>query len=65
MATTLGNFYVGATGMQASQYALNTTAHNITNAGTEGYSRQQVVMADLRQLPSARISRDLVPKLPM
>lgn len=47
MATTLGNFYVGATGMQASQYALNTTAHNITNAGTEGYSRQQVVMADL------------------
>ena len=47
MATTLGNFYVGATGMQASQYALNTTAHNITNAGTEGYSRQQVLLTDL------------------
>lgn len=47
MATTLGNFYVGASGMQASQYALNTTAHNITNAGTEGYSRQQVLMTDL------------------
>lgn len=47
MATTLGNFYVGASGMQASQYALNATAHNITNAETEGYSRQQVIMADL------------------
>ncbi|MBR1598317.1 MAG: flagellar hook-associated protein FlgK [Lachnospiraceae bacterium] len=47
MATTLGNFYVGASGMQASQYALNTTAHNITNAGTEGYSRQQVLLTDL------------------
>lgn len=47
MATTLGNFYVGASGMQTHQYALNTTAHNITNAGTEGYSRQQVLLTDL------------------
>ncbi|MBE5923060.1 MAG: flagellar hook-associated protein FlgK [Lachnospiraceae bacterium] len=47
MSTTLGNFYVGASGMQTSQYALNTTAHNITNAGTKGYSRQQVLLTDL------------------
>ena len=46
MATTMGNFYVGATGMQASQYAMNTTAHNLTNAGTVGYSRQQVLLTD-------------------
>lgn len=46
MATTMGNFYVGASGMQASQYAMNTTAHNLTNAGTKGYSRQQVLLSD-------------------
>lgn len=46
MATTMGNFYVGVSGMQAHQYALNTTAHNITNAGTKGYSRQQVLLTD-------------------
>ena len=46
MATTMGNFYVGVTGMQASQYAMNTTAHNLANAGTKGYSRQQVLLSD-------------------
>ncbi len=29
----------------ASQYALNVTAHNIANANTEGYSRQQAIMS--------------------
>ena len=47
MAGTMGNFWVGVTGLQASQYAMNTTAHNITNAGTTGYSRQQVLLTDL------------------
>lgn len=47
MSSTLGNFYVGVTGLKNSQYALNATAHNITNAGTEGYSRQQVLLTDL------------------
>lgn len=30
--------------LAAQQYALNTTAHNIANAGTDGYSRQRVTM---------------------
>lgn len=47
MAGTMGNFWVGTSGLQSSQYALNTTSHNITNAGTEGYSRQQVLLTDV------------------
>lgn len=47
MAGTMGGFWVGVSGLQSSQYALNTTAHNITNAGTEGYSRQQVLLSDV------------------
>ncbi len=47
MSGTMGNFWVGVSGLQSSQYALNTTAHNITNAGSKGYSRQQVLLADL------------------
>ncbi len=38
----MANLYVGASGMQTSQNALNTTAHNMANIGTTGYTRQQV-----------------------
>ena len=34
--------YVGASGLQTSQNALNTTAHNLANVNTTGYTRQQV-----------------------
>ena len=34
--------YVGASGLQTSQNALNTTAHNLANINTTGYTRQQV-----------------------
>ena len=37
---------LGVTGLQASTNALNTVAHNITNADTEGYTRQQVYQGD-------------------
>ncbi|MDE7366402.1 MAG: flagellar basal body protein, partial [Lachnospiraceae bacterium] len=47
MSGTMGRMYIGASGLQAQQNAINTTAHNLTNLGTEGYSRQQVLMADL------------------
>ena len=47
MAGTMGNFYVGVSGMQSHQYALNTTAHNITNAGNNTYTRQQVLLSDI------------------
>ena len=37
-----GDLYVGTSGLQTSQEALNVVAHNITNTDTEGYVRQQV-----------------------
>jgi flagellar hook-associated protein 1 FlgK len=47
MAGTMGSFYVGVSGLQTHQYALNITAHNITNAGSDTYSRQQVLLSDV------------------
>ncbi len=36
------NLYIGTSGLQSSQEALNVVAHNVTNADTTGYVRQQV-----------------------
>lgn len=44
----MGSLYVGASGLQTSQNALNTTAHNLTNVDTKGYTRQQVQQSDRR-----------------
>lgn len=38
----MGSLYVGSSGLQTSQNALNTTAHNLSNIDTTGYTRQQV-----------------------
>ncbi len=38
----MGSLYVGASGLQTGQNALNTTAHNLSNMDTIGYTRQQV-----------------------
>ena len=38
--------YVGVSGLQTAQNALNTVAHNLSNLGTEGYTRQQIGLAD-------------------
>lgn len=37
-----GSLYIGSSGLQTSQNALNTTAHNMSNIDTVGYTRQQV-----------------------
>ena len=37
-----GSLYIGVSGLQTSQNALNTTAHNMSNIDTTGYTRQQV-----------------------
>lgn len=39
-----GSLYIGASGLQTSQNALNTTAHNMTNVDTKGYTRQQILL---------------------
>ena len=40
----MGSLYIGQSGLQTSQNALNTTAHNMSNADTVGYVRQQVLL---------------------
>ncbi len=42
----MGSLYVGTSGLQTSQNALNTTAHNLSNLETEGFVRQQVLLGD-------------------
>lgn len=46
MANGMGSLYIGASGLQNSQNALNTTANNLANLDTKGYVRQQVIFAD-------------------
>ena len=38
----MSSLYTGTSGLQVAQNALNTTAHNMSNLDTEGYTRQQV-----------------------
>ena len=38
----MGSFWVGVSGLQTSNNALNTTAHNMSNLDTTGYTRQQI-----------------------
>ena len=38
----MGSFWLGVSGLQTSNNALNTTAHNMSNLDTTGYTRQQV-----------------------
>lgn len=38
----MGSLYTGVSGLQTSNNALNTTAHNMSNVDTTGYTRQQV-----------------------
>nr|MBP7654897.1 flagellar hook-associated protein FlgK [Candidatus Dependentiae bacterium] len=53
MLTSFGGIDLGYSGLQANQQALETTGHNIANAGREGYSRQQVIMTSTTPLYGA------------
>ena len=46
MANGFGTLFIGVSGLQSSQNALNTTANNLANVNTTGYVRQQVRFAD-------------------
>jgi flagellar hook-associated protein 1 FlgK len=43
MASIFNSLYVGYSGLNNSQTGISTTGHNISNAETEGYTRQRVV----------------------
>lgn len=51
MPGTFFGFNTALRGMQAQQRGIYTTAHNIANANTEGYTRQRVVLATLPAYP--------------
>ena len=48
MANGFGSMYIGSSGLQSAQNALNTTANNLANVNTVGYVRQQVRFSDRR-----------------
>ncbi|MCR5740456.1 MAG: flagellar hook-associated protein FlgK [Lachnospiraceae bacterium] len=50
---------LGVTGLQASTNALNTVAHNITNADTEGYTRQQVELDDRKYITVSKTASSI------
>lgn len=41
----MGSLYIGTSGLQIGQNALNTTGHNLSNIDTVGYTRQQTLLA--------------------
>lgn len=52
------NLYVGNSGLTTSQNALNTTAHNMANVGTPGYTRQQITQATREYTTQSKDYRD-------
>ncbi len=42
----MSSLNTGVSGLNVSQSALNTTAHNLANVNTKGFVRQQIVQAD-------------------
>lgn len=42
----LSSLYTGTSGLRVSQHAINTTAHNLANVDTKGFTRQQVILTD-------------------
>ncbi len=46
----MGSLYIGASGLQSGQNALNTTAHNLTNIDTTGFTRQQTLLSSRRYI---------------
>ena len=50
MASTFGGLNIAGSGLRAANAALNTTANNVSNAETDGYSRQKVVQTAAQAL---------------
>ena len=50
MASTFFGLEIASSGLRAANAGLNTTANNISNTNTEGYSRQQVVQEAMSPL---------------
>jgi flagellar hook-associated protein 1 FlgK len=61
MTSTFSGIEIGKRGVAAHQQALNTTGHNLTNASTEGYSRQRVEMSAFEPIYLPGLNREETP----
>lgn len=50
----MSSLYIGTSGLRTSNDALNTTAHNMSNLDTQGYTRQQVAQGTRNYLTHTR-----------
>jgi len=48
--SSMSSLYVGVTGLNTSQAALNITSHNLANVDTKGFVRQQAVLTDFNYI---------------
>jgi flagellar hook-associated protein 1 FlgK len=61
MTSTFMGIEIGKRGVQAHQQALNVTGHNLTNASTEGYSRQRIEMSAFDPIYLPGLNREETP----
>ncbi len=50
MASIFNALHIGYSGLNAAQIGIDTTGHNISNAETEGYTRQRVVTSEAQPI---------------
>ena len=61
MESTFAGIELGKRGLVTHQAALNTTGHNVSNAETDGYSRQMVTLKVFDPLYIPGLTRELTP----
>ncbi|WP_202079362.1 flagellar hook-associated protein FlgK [Caldalkalibacillus salinus] len=61
MRSTFHNLEVAKRGLYAQQTAMSTTGHNISNANTEGYSRQRVNFKAATPIETPSMTRSTAP----
>ncbi len=61
MISTFAGIEIGKRGLVGHNQGLNTVGHNLTNASTEGYSRQRVEMAAFEPLYMPQLNREETP----
>ncbi|MDR0642410.1 MAG: flagellar hook-associated protein FlgK [Treponema sp.] len=61
MTSTFMGIEIGKRGVHVHQQALNVTGHNLTNASTEGYSRQRIEMSAFDPIYLPGLNREETP----
>jgi flagellar hook-associated protein 1 FlgK len=61
MTSTFMGIEIGKRGVHAHQQALNVTGHNLTNASTDGYSRQRIEMSAFDPIYLPGLNREETP----